>query len=143
MPIYPIHLSTYKTKPDGYPAELNTIGDHIKKRRLDLELSKAKLAQQLNLNVLTITEWETNVKRPLISSMPKIVSFLGYVPLIGVDKNSLRGHVLSYRMTHGLSQTKLAKMICIDAMAIPNLEKNKNILPKYVERIEEFLFEKE
>lgn len=139
MPISQIHFKTSKYKPDGYPTELMTIGDHIKKKRLDLSISQAKVAHSLGLNENTIAQWELNHKKPLISFMPKIVSFLGYVPLIGIDKGTLRGKVISYRTKHGITQKELAKLITIDSMAIKALEKGKAILPKHEERIKNFL----
>ncbi len=139
MPISQIHFRASKYKPDGYPTALLTIGDHLKKQRLDLRLSQAKVAHLLGLNENTIAQWELNHKIPMISFLPKIISFLGYVPLIGVEESSLRGKVISYRMRHGISQGELAKRITMDSTAVMNFEKGKDILPKYVERLEKFM----
>ena len=38
-----------KPKTKGYPTELRTIGDHIRKKRMDEGLSQAQLAKKLNI----------------------------------------------------------------------------------------------
>ena len=40
-----------KPKTKGYPTKLLTIGDHIRKKRMDEGLSQAQLAKKLNTKV--------------------------------------------------------------------------------------------
>ncbi|MEO8086225.1 MAG: helix-turn-helix domain-containing protein [Bacteroidota bacterium] len=65
---------------EKYPKELLTIGDHIRKRRLDLTLSQKELAEQLGVSSLTIWDWEKNRAYPRCTNLPAVISFLGYKP---------------------------------------------------------------
>jgi DNA-binding transcriptional regulator YiaG len=69
-----------KPKPKGYPLEPKTIGDHIKKRRLDLKLFQRQVAEQLGVDETTIHNWERNFNSPDRRFVPKIIQFLGYTP---------------------------------------------------------------
>ena len=64
----------------GYPVECNTIGDHIRKVRLDRKLSQPELSQTLNVSIATIANWEFNRSKPLNINQSLIIGFLGYVP---------------------------------------------------------------
>jgi len=41
-----------------YPKEINTLGDHIKKRRLDLGMLQVQVAEKIGADVTTIRNWE-------------------------------------------------------------------------------------
>jgi transcriptional regulator with XRE-family HTH domain len=58
-----------------------TIGDNLKNKRLQLRLSQLVLAQQLNVRVNTVANWEHRRSIPDICRLPKIIEFLGYDPL--------------------------------------------------------------
>jgi DNA-binding XRE family transcriptional regulator len=60
LPCCHVTLSAARPKDRSYPSELNTIGDHLKKRRLDLELLQKDLAEQIGATTCTIQYWETN-----------------------------------------------------------------------------------
>tara|TARA_R110002124_G_scaffold283212_3_gene458959 strand:+ start:271 stop:570 length:300 start_codon:yes stop_codon:yes gene_type:complete len=64
----------------GYPVECHTIGDHIRKVRMDRKLSQGKLSRALNVSVATIANWELNRSKPLEINLSSIIDFLGYVP---------------------------------------------------------------
>ena len=49
--------------PD-YPKTLNTLGDHIRKKRLDLELLQKDVANIIGINESTIWNWENNYATP-------------------------------------------------------------------------------
>jgi DNA-binding XRE family transcriptional regulator len=59
------HLRLRSPKPDGrYPVQLQRLGDHIRKRRLDLGLLQRDVALQLGVNVKTVTNWEKQRTEP-------------------------------------------------------------------------------
>ncbi|MBK7407188.1 MAG: helix-turn-helix transcriptional regulator [Saprospirales bacterium] len=63
-----------------YPAELNTLGDHLRKTRLDRGLSQPDLARILRVTTDTITGWELNRHKPGVNSIRAIMEFLGNTP---------------------------------------------------------------
>jgi transcriptional regulator with XRE-family HTH domain len=59
---------------------LVTVGDHIRRRRLDLGLLQREVAERLGADAATITNWELNRTQPALRFLPAIVGFLGYPP---------------------------------------------------------------
>lgn len=64
----------------AYPKELVTIGDHIRKRRLDLKLFQREVAAMLGVPSTRVSEFENGAKEIPKRLRPKIVKFLGYNP---------------------------------------------------------------
>jgi transcriptional regulator with XRE-family HTH domain len=111
-------------KPAKLPTILNTIVDHIKKRRLELGLFQAQVASILGVDESTVTNWEKNRTSPTLRSMPKIIDFLGYDPMPR-HSETLGEKLLQYRKSCGLSQKELAKRIGIDPATLSMLEREK------------------
>jgi DNA-binding XRE family transcriptional regulator len=51
-------------KPRGYPKKLNTVGDHIKAKRLDKGLYQKELAKMLGIGTDTLINWELGRNEP-------------------------------------------------------------------------------
>src|SRR5690606_20338602 len=54
-PFTNLRLEAVKPLPEGYPAELRTVGDHVRARRLDLGLTQAQAAMRMGVSVDTAT----------------------------------------------------------------------------------------
>ncbi len=94
-----IEIEAERYLAKDYPPSLDTIGDHLKKKRLDLKLTKVTLAKLLQVNVMTIGSWERGEKAPVPRMYKKIIGFLGYIPKFeGVDENTLMYRLFMYRM---------------------------------------------
>ena len=63
----------------------NTVGEHIRRRRLQLHLFQADLAKLLRVDIGTIRNWEQGVYQPAESLMPRIIVWLGYDPRPSID----------------------------------------------------------
>jgi DNA-binding XRE family transcriptional regulator len=74
-----VTISASKPK-ENYPRSLQTLGDHLKKRRLDLGLLKREVAAVLGVCPETITLWEENQTTIEVRYIPRIMDFLGYCP---------------------------------------------------------------
>jgi len=137
LPFCSIHLTARKpTKP--LPI-LNTLGDHIKKRRLKLSLLQRQLAERLGVKADTVLNWEHNRTRPTLRHLPKVTAFLGYDPNPSDPKN-LREKVLKYRKRCGISQKELARQIGIDPTTLSRLEKRKGrCSPSIMRKVSAFL----
>jgi len=139
LPFCSIHLTAPKlTKP--LPI-LNTVGDHIRRRRLELKLLQSEVAKQLGVKTDTILNWEHNRTAPTLRHIPKVIAFLGCNPTIE-DPKTLGEKVLQYRKSHGLSQKQLAKRIRIDPTTLSRLERNKRMCFREVlQKAKDFLRE--
>jgi len=142
LPICKISLTAQKLQNKGYPSTLVTIGDHIRKRRLDFNLFQKDVAKLLGVDEYTITNWEKNRTQPTLSLLPKVIQFLGYISLeIKVD--SLGDRIKLYRKVRGVSQKILAKEIGIDACTLARWEKNKrNLKTSFLNLIQNFFSHK-
>jgi DNA-binding XRE family transcriptional regulator len=73
-------LRGHKPAPPGYPESLETVGDHIRKKRMDFRLTQKEVAEGLGVNKDTIRFWENSKARPSLVNIPKIIEFLEYDP---------------------------------------------------------------
>jgi DNA-binding XRE family transcriptional regulator len=80
LPCCHITLKAQKPLQCAYPQTLKTLGDHLRKRRLDLKLLQKVVAQKIGVGETSIYNWENNLTKPALRFIPKIVEFLGYVP---------------------------------------------------------------
>jgi DNA-binding transcriptional regulator YiaG len=108
----------------GLPLSLGHIGDHIKKKRLELGLTQKDVAVLLNLGEDTITYWENHRAVPMINHYPLVIKFLGYNPC-EVEDNSLVSKLVQFRKIQGLSCKKLGKLLSVDASTIRSWELDK------------------
>lgn len=77
LPFCHLKLTAPKPKTYEYPAEAKTLGDHIRKKRLDEGLRQQDLAGRLGVSEDTILNWELNRTRPRPTALPAIRDFLG------------------------------------------------------------------
>ena len=122
MPFCSITLTAQK--PTKLPTILNTVGDHIKKRRLELGLYQAQVAGLLGVDESTVTNWEKNRTSPTLRSMPTIIEFLGYDPMPN-HSETLGEQLSQYRKSRGISQRRLAQQIGIDPATLSRLERER------------------
>ena len=104
----------------AYPKILITLGDHLRKKRLDLKLEQKDVAKLLNISACTVYLWENNQVKPNLKSYPTIVNFLGYCPLEQLTDfgQKLKRH----RIYSGLTLKQLAQTLMIDPGTLRNLE---------------------
>jgi transcriptional regulator with XRE-family HTH domain len=81
LPFCHAELRAPKPKSDHYPTEISTLGDHIRKHRLDLDLMQRQVGEQIGVDEATITNWERNATDPAVRFIPAIIEFLDYDPL--------------------------------------------------------------
>ena len=118
-----MQLHAKKPVPKAYPASLKTIGDHIRKRRINLKLTQKQVAQTIGVDEATVWNWERDKTKPLTKQIPAIMLFLGYSPFKS-SAASLAERLIHYRMSHALSQKKLARLIGIDPATLSRMEEN-------------------
>ena len=107
----------------GYPKQLNQLGDHLLKRRLDLGLTRKAAAAELQLDPESIENWEKTRTIPAVRFFPTLIKFLGYNPL---PEPGTRGEAIAReRICRGLSRKALAKLAGVDEATVRRLEANR------------------
>lgn len=59
---------------------MGIIGDHIRKRRLELGIMQKRTATLLGITDDTLRDWELHGQQPRARHIPKFIEFLGYDP---------------------------------------------------------------
>jgi transcriptional regulator with XRE-family HTH domain len=62
------------------PKEPKTIGDHLRKRRLQLGIHQSEAARRLGISTVTLSRWECDKVYPTWQQQPIIIKYLGYDP---------------------------------------------------------------
>ncbi|HKI04652.1 MAG TPA: helix-turn-helix transcriptional regulator, partial [Thermoanaerobaculia bacterium] len=102
-------ISAPKPLPPEYPRELSSLGDHLRKRRLDRGLLQKEVAEILGVTTMTINAWETGRDEPKVSYVPAIIGFIGYAPFSGEMSFGERLRVERWKL--GLTQKKFARRL--------------------------------
>lgn len=109
--------------PRGYPKEPKTLGEHIRRRRLDLGLRQRDLAAQLGVREETLAMWERGQATPQVPHYAAIVRFLGYDPSPAGEELSRRLNATRRRL--GLSQRELAAQLGLDQGTVADFERGR------------------
>ncbi len=68
------------SKPSKIPQNLTSIGYHLKKKRLERQLTQLQVSKLIGVEETSIYNWENNRSKPKVYLLPKIIEFLGHVP---------------------------------------------------------------
>ncbi len=122
MPFSLLHLKGPRPRslPRGYPARVKTLGDHIRRKRLDHGLGQRILARELGVRAETLGRWEKGLSRPLPTHYGKIIRFLGCDPEAG--DLSMAGRLRAARRRLGLSQAVFASKVGLDEGSVRRWE---------------------
>ena len=117
-----------KPLPRLYPEKLETIGDHLRTKRLDLKLRQKDLVDSLQACHATIKNWEKNYTEPRPHHIPLICGFLNYCPLIENPMKHFGHQLRNYRIfIAGKSIFDLATEIEIDEVTLSEIEQSNVI----------------
>lgn len=106
----PITLKALKPKETDF--EPRTLGEHIRKRRLELKLTQKQAAERLGVNPWTVLNWEKGHTEPPIESMPAIIRFLDYDPF--PEPRNIPERLLAKRRAMGWSIKEAARQLGVD-----------------------------
>ena len=136
MPYVPIRLKALKPKETDF--EPQTLGEHVKKRRLELRLTQKQAASRLGVNPWTVLNWEKGHTVPPVESLPVILQFLGYDPF--PKPESLPERLLAKRRAMGWSIKEAARQLGVDEGTWGAWEASTTTpWPRYVRLLERFL----
>lgn len=105
------------------PEKLETIGDHLLRRRLTLKLIQRQVAKQIGVNVGSIVNWENGPKKPSVKHMPAIIRFLGYNPL--PPPQGWADRLVRARVSVGLTQKEAANRIGVEQCTLARWERGE------------------
>jgi transcriptional regulator with XRE-family HTH domain len=125
LPFCHVTLKGQKPLPKAYPPALCTIGDHLRRRRLDLGLLQREVAERIGADQCSVTNWELNRTKPALWFLPAIVRFLGYQPWAA--DGSIGERLLAYRRERGVSQSTLARLLGVDPGTLSRWERGLRV----------------
>jgi len=120
------------------PLAPQTVGDHIRKRRLGLKMLQREVAEQLGVDKTSVFNWEGNRSSPDIRYMPAIIDFLGYDPL--PQAHTLAEQLVRQRSSLGLSQKESAGRLGVDPSTLAKWERGERELAgRFLDIVKRFL----
>ena len=102
------------------------MGEHVRKRRLELGLTQSQAAEQLGASPWTVLNWEKDHTEPPIESMPVIIRFLGYDPF--PEPKNIPERLLAKRRTMGWSIKEAARQLGVDEGTWRNWEHGGGVI---------------
>ena len=64
------------------PKQPTTIGGHLRKRRLQLQIHQSEAAVRLKVSTVTLSRWECDKVYPTWEHQPRLIEYLGYDPFV-------------------------------------------------------------
>ena len=119
-------LKALKRKEPDFEPE--TVGDHVRKRRLELGLTQKAVANLLGVTQFSVINWEKHGMTPPATTMGRIIKFLGYDPLpVG---QTISERLRQQRRLRGWGQRELAGHLGVDRCTVTGWELGGTILKR-------------
>lgn len=118
-------LGSHEKHVKGYTEAPTTLGEHLRKRRLDLRRTQEQSAKYFAISVTTYNYWEANRVTPDVSRSPQIIGYLGYDPFPA--PKGFSESVCALRRHLGLDRQRFAKQLGVDAKSVLNWEKARTV----------------
>lgn len=119
LPFGPKWLKANRTPP--WPNDPKTLGEHLRRRRLELGLRQRDAAQELGIRPSSVLSWEKGTRRPADRYIPALIRFLGYDPRPVPVR--LGDRLRAWRHHRGLSCKATAKHLGIDEGTLSRWER--------------------
>jgi transcriptional regulator with XRE-family HTH domain len=113
----------YFTQVKKYPANPKTIGEAIRKRRLDLGLRQVEVAKMIGCDEMSIVNWEVGHSTPRINRVPDVIRFLGCNPL--PTGGTIAERLVAHRKARGITQKEFARELGIDPSTLARWERGE------------------
>ena len=131
LPFGPLTLKASKIK--DFKEHPETLGEHLKKRRLELGLLQREVAKTLRIDDASYFCWENDYRTPMIRFMPRIIDWLGYDPF--PEPTTAGEEIVALRRRRGISRKGFAKEMGIDESTLEKIEKSATVLKLGMVRI--------
>ncbi|HJP62274.1 MAG TPA: helix-turn-helix transcriptional regulator [Mucilaginibacter sp.] len=110
------------------PTNPQTLGEHIRKVRIERGMLQKAVAQILNVDEDSITAWENGRSQPQVRFCPKILAFLQYNPF-SHDLGTVSGRLRHVRLSMGYSVKLFAPLLTVDPDTLTKWERGKGKIP--------------
>lgn len=138
-PFFTASLSARRATPIGIPEELRTLGDHIRKARIERGEYQSDLAKMFRVTPDTVTNWELNRNKVGREYYPIVEKYLGYLSK-EFELTELAHKLAFYRWEHNMSIKELGRTIGVDTSCIRSAERGKNSFQKITrKRLQKFI----
>jgi transcriptional regulator with XRE-family HTH domain len=115
--------------------ECVTLGDHLRRKRLEGNESQSCIAHLTGVKTDTITNWELNRHEPMIQYIPKILAYLGYTPLFDLAGTTCSKKLKQFMYVNGLTQKECAMKLDIDPTTIRKILEERKVNQKTIFKI--------
>jgi transcriptional regulator with XRE-family HTH domain len=133
-----VRITLRALKPKAYPENPRSVGEHVKKRRLETGLSQVALARLLRVCPFTVTGWEKGRLIPPTMTMARLIGWLGYDPL--PQGESLAERLKARRRAMGWSQEEAARKFGVERSVFARWERGGRVhFRVYRRRLAQFL----
>jgi len=112
------------------PKLLTTLGDHIRRTRLERGLLQRDVAKILNVSEDSVTYWENDRAKPQVQHYRSIILFLGYYPFTH-ETESIAGKLKQLRYCMGLSYEECGEIFAVHATTVWAWELERNTPSPY------------
>lgn len=110
--------------PSVTPKRLNTLGDHLRARRINLGLFQSQVAAIIGVVTSSIFHWESNATQPEVHYVPAIIRFLGYNPFPAATEIPER--IARARQLAGMNQKQFAAALGVDPTTVRDWENGQH-----------------
>lgn len=118
----------------GYPESPKTVGEHLRKRRLDLNLTQMEVGGRIGVTESTVWNWEIGGLAQKLRHWPAVIAFLGYNP--APRPKTLAETVVWFRRGKGWTQTDFARVLEVDSSMLARWERGaREPMGKYLTRL--------
>jgi DNA-binding transcriptional regulator YiaG len=124
------------------PKEPTTIGGHLRKRRLQLQIHQSEAAVRLKVSTVTLSRWECDKVYPTWEHHPRLIEYLGYDPFPScglrdpygneplvvafLSSATLGEHIRRRRLELKMTVKKCAQILKVDAKIVHGWEKHRH-----------------
>jgi len=116
-----------KPPKQSYPDNPQTVGEHIRKKRIDSNQTQMEVSIIIGVDEDTITGWELGRYVPQVHWYPAIIKYLGYYPF-DHETETISGKLLQVRYCNGWSCKELAIVLGVDTATVRRWELKKSII---------------
>ncbi len=121
-----IELIAPKPLPIGLPENPKTLGERIRKARMERGQFQKDVAGILHVTTSSVENWERNMTKPLLDWLPRIIDFLGYVPDPYKNNTRLKKPVFQYRAKHRPGVKAMADLLRVYKCTLFSWETGRN-----------------
>jgi DNA-binding XRE family transcriptional regulator len=125
LPFSRFEISIKKPFGKDYPLEPKTLGDVIRRKRIEKNLLQKDVAKIIVVTEESIYNWENNHSKPQVKFYPAIKKFINE-EVEQINSGSLSEQIKLYRIQKGLSAKRFGKIVKVNASTILSWELGKS-----------------